>query len=224
MKAPKVIKGKDGATYILGDVGVEVGQFQVRVGKKIVAETEAFDSFEFGMTRLGELLTHATSVENHLVKTTISQLAIVALASLLEAYGKKRMAELEAQDKVRSWDAILNGTHYTLENLKTLAKENARSPIEQLLEERKLNLNDLNEFGRLFEQGFAMKISDLDRSDIYRIIELRHKIVHGGLKAEILYDAKEGKPPVFALPETARGYMNKTKDFVGSVHERTLGN
>jgi hypothetical protein len=166
MGAPKVIKGKDGATYILGGAGVQVGQFQARVGNKIVAETEAFDSFEFGMIRLGELITHASSVQNHLVKTTISQLAIVACASLLEAYGKKRMVELEAQGKIRNWEAILKGTNYTLENLKTQAKQNARSPVEQLLEERKLNMNDLNEFGRLFEDGLAVKVSDIERADI----------------------------------------------------------
>ncbi len=189
-----------------------------------VAETEAFDSFQFGMIRLDELLTHAANVENHLVRSTISQLVIVALASLLEAYGKRRMIELEAQDKVRSWDAIIKGTKYTLKNLKTEAKANAKSPIEQLLEERKLNLNDLNEFGRIFERGLGVKTSDLDRSDIYRIIELRHEIVHRGLKPETPHDARAGKTPVFALPEITRGYLNKTRDFVKSVHERTLGN
>jgi hypothetical protein len=219
----RVIKGRDGATYTVGDKGMQVGYFKVRSAGKVLVESPAIDSFRFGTMRLEEVLKHTSTLpENlNLVKWTVSQMVIVAVASLLEAYGKKRIVELELENKVKDWKAILKGINYKLPALQVIAKKNARSPIEQLLEERKLNMGDLDAFGRLLEEGFGIKVSDIDREQIYRIISLRQRIVHEGLTSDMLFDAGQGKPPIFATPEVTQDYVRKTLDFVNAVHERT---
>lgn len=224
MTGSKIIKGRNGSTIVAGSEGVEVGDFQLRKSGKLIAEAEAIGIFNFAMTRLMALLDYSEkSIDEkngnaNLVRSTISQLAIVTLASALEVYGKKRLIELEKSGKIADWSEILKNAGLTSDELQRRAKVNSRTPIEELIEERRLNFLDLDEFGRLFERGCGIRVSDIPRADVYRVLTLRHDIIHGGLRLDTLY--YDNGVPVLATPSKAKELASIVQDFTRSVHER----
>lgn len=133
----------------MGGEHIEVGDFKITYGDKLVAEAEAVDIFKFTIERLTKLIEYSEKLDENsfLVKSTISQLAIVTMASGLEIYGKKRLLEIEASGGIRNWNAILQRTGLPYEELQKRATANSRTHLEELIEERRLNLDNLDEFG-----------------------------------------------------------------------------
>jgi hypothetical protein len=227
MTDSKRITGRNGSIIEVGNKDVKMGDFQVWENGKLIAEAEAVDIFEFIITRLMLLLDYSQksidekSGNGYLVRSTISQLAIVSLASALEVYGKKRLVELERSGKISDWSEFLRNTGLAVGELQARAEANSRTLLEELIEERRLNILDLDEFGRLFEQGCGIKISDIPRRDIYRVVGLRHDIIHGGLRLDTLYHDK--CVPVFATPSKAKELANTVQKFIRTVHGRSAG-
>jgi hypothetical protein len=225
MNNAKEIRGRNGSTFIVGSEGLEVGDFQIRKKGKLIAEATAIDIFDFAMKRLAALLDYSEKEmeernrDRHLVRSTISQLAIVTLASALETYAKKRLTELERSARITDWNEVLRDTGLSSDELQRRAKTNSRTALEELIEERRLNLLSVDEFGRLFEQGCGIKVSDIPRSDVYRVVKLRHDIVHGGLRLDTLYYDKG--MPVFATPSIAKQLASAVNDFIHTVHQRS---
>jgi hypothetical protein len=217
------VKGRNGS---VGNKDFEIGDFQIHEGERLIAEPEAIQIFNFAMTKLTVLLDYAgAGIDQkdgsaNLVRSTISQLAIVALASALEVYGKKRLVELERSGKIADWSELLRKTDLTSDELHRRAKANSRTPLEELIEERRVNLLDLDEFGRLFERGCGIRVSDIPRKEVYRLLALRKEIIHGGLRSATLY-CDDGIP-VFATPSKAKELANLVEGFVRTVHERSV--
>jgi hypothetical protein len=226
MNNAKKVRGRDGSIFVIGGEGVEVGDFQFKKNGKLNAESDAIDIFEFVLTRLSALLDYSEKKieekngNEHLVRSTISQLAIVTLASALETYGKKRLIELERSSKISDWGEFLKKSGLSADELQRRAKVNSRTPLEELIEERRLNLLKLDEFGRLFEQGCKIKVSDIPRSDVYLVLRLRPKIIHEGLRLDTLYYDKG--VPVLATPSKAKQLANAVEEFIYTVHQRTI--
>ncbi len=91
--------GKDGAIYQIGDEGVQVGAYKVKIGGKTVLEPSAIELFDFQLDRIVVLIENCKKGD-FLFESILSQLVIVMIATAFETYVRTRFIELEKEGKV----------------------------------------------------------------------------------------------------------------------------
>jgi len=229
----QVIKGRDGSYILVGDEGVDVRAVYVKIRKRPIAEPSAIELFNFNIERVRVLPQGCKG--DFLFETTCVQAGIVLLVSALEAYFKKRFIELEKAgwrpDLDELFKRIFPRKYFKSRKNEILEKalSEGRSAVEVLVEEHRINFQDLNECKRAFNSCYGLKLGEIFSGKpqliekVRRIISYRHKIVHSGRDVTVLnYEEVPEQPPVFSNKQLLEEAMQDVIEFVNTFHEATL--
>lgn len=147
--------GEDGEIYQIGDKGIQVGYYRVKVGEKVVLEPTAKEIFDFQMEKI-KILIENCKKGDFLFESTLVQQIIVMLTTAFEVYTRTRFLELERKGKPLDMEALYRcfiSKRYR-EQFKEEIRENAhdqgRTELEVFIEgidgRRPINFQDWDSF------------------------------------------------------------------------------
>jgi hypothetical protein len=225
--------GKDGAIYQLGDKGIQVGFYAVRVGTETVLEPTAYEGFQFQMEKIQVLLRNCKTGD-FLFESIVVQQMIVMLTTAFEVYSRTRFIELEKEAKTANIDALCNrfvpGKYrqpFRVE-VRERAKEEKRTELEVFLDKRAISFQDWESFKDAYSKGYGLRIGEIGIPnqalvDIQKFILWRQRIIHSR-GDQTMINSHEVPPaqPIFTNKELAEKGLCVFRTVVDRFHEYTL--
>jgi len=188
--------GKDGALYQIGDEGVIVGSYSVRVDGQEVLSPLAKEIWDFTIVKTRHLLGHLSKDcgrEDFMFETILVQQILVMLVTGFEIYSKERFVELGGDSEP------LSRNHF------------------QSYDRTKETYKGI---GIKFGEIPGLKSDVLERLQKY--ILWRHKIIHSSQEMVILNaEQVPAKDPIFAKRELAEIAVSDFSYFINALHIET---
>ncbi len=229
--------GKDRRIHQIGDEGIQVGYYRVKVGEKVVLEPTAKDIFDFQMEKIKILIENCRKGD-FLFESTLVQQIIVMLTTAFETYTQTRFLELEKEGKPLDMEALYNrfiSKRYR-EQFKEEVREIARNQGETELEvfiagidgRRPINFQDWNSFKDAYSKGYGLKIGEIGIPNeillgVQRFIKWRHKIIHSK-EDDTMINFEDVPPaePIFTNKDLAEKGLKVFRKFIEELHKNTL--
>ena len=225
--------GKDGRIYQIGDEGVQVGYYSIKVGGETVLEPTAKEVFNFQMEKVRILIEHCKKGDL-LFESTLVQQIIVMLTTAFEVYTRTRFVELEKEGKPVNMEALYNRfvpSRYREQFKKEVtesASRQGKTELEILIERRRVNFQSWEDFKDAYNKGYGLRIGEIGVSsdillDVQKFIDWRHKIVHSR-HDQTMINAEEVPPaePIFTNKGLAEKGLDAFQRFMSEFHESTL--
>lgn len=225
--------GKDGKIYQIGDKGIQVGYYRVKVGKEVVLEPMAKEIFDFWMKKIRILIENCKRGD-FLFESTLVQQIIVMLTTAFEVYTRTRFVELEKEGKVVNMEALYNRfvpkkyREQFKEEVRESATKQGKTELEVFIERRRVNFQNWGEFKDAYNKGYELKIGEVDVPndillDVQRFINWRHKIIHSK-EDQTMINFEDVPPaePIFTNKDLAEKGLNAFQRFVNEFHKSTL--
>lgn len=225
--------GKDGAIYQIGDKGVKVGFYRVKVGEEIVLEPMAKEIFDFQMEKIRILIENCKKGD-FLFESTLAQQIIVMLTTAFEVYARTRFVELEKEGKginVEDLYARFIPKKYReqfKEETKEAASKQGKTELEVFVERRSVNFQDWESFKDAYNKGYNLKIGEISIQndillEVQKFIKWRHKIIHSK-SDQTMINFEEVPPaePIFTNKDLAEKGLNIFQKLINEFHESTL--
>lgn len=225
--------GKDGAIYQIGDKGIKIGSYRVKVGKKVVLEPTAKEIFDFQMEKI-RIVTENCQKVDFLFESTLVQQIMVMLTTAFEVYAWTRFVELEKKAKTVNIIELYNRfvpTKYReqfQEEINEAASKQRRTELEVFLERRSINFQDWESFKDAYNKGYGLKTGEIGIPndillEVQKFIKWRHRIIHSK-DDQTLINFEEVPPakPIFTNKDLAEKGLNTFQKFINEFHESTL--
>jgi hypothetical protein len=225
--------GKDGAIYQIGDKGVQVGFYRVKVGEKVILESTAKELFDFQMEKIRILIENCEKGD-FLFESTLAQQIIVMLVTAFETYAQTRFVELEEEGKVVNMEELYDRfipkkyREQFKEEIKEVASRQGNTELELFIERRQINFQDWESFKDGYNKGYGLKIGEIGIPndillEVQKFIKWRHKIIHSkGDQTMINFEEVPPKEPIFTNKDLAEKGLNIFQKFINELHKRTL--
>lgn len=229
--------GKDGAIYQIGDKGIQVGFYRVKVGEEVVLEPMAKEIFDFQMEKIRILIENCKKGD-FLFESTLVQQIMVMLTTAFEVYTRTRFVELEREGKTVNMEALYNRfvpkryREQFKEEVKEIASKQGKTELEVFIEgidgRRPINFQDWEAFKDAYNKGYGLKIGEIGISndillEVQKFIKWRHKIIHSrGDQTMINFEEVPPAEPIFTNKDLAEKGLNIFQKFINEFHESTL--
>lgn len=223
--------GRDGHIYKIGDTGVEVGHYSMRLGGRLVLQPTAIEAWRNTVQAL-EVLKNAKLEDGYAFEVVLSNFIIVALVTGFETYCKTRFLELESEGITPDLEALIVAFYsrreracLTLEDLKAEALAEKRTVIRRMVEERRINFQEYEHAKKAYRKAYGIRFGDIgissnDLALLQRLIRHRHKVVHFS-PWEGYLPTPLGKPE-FSNLKLVEKAIACFDHFVVKLHEATL--
>mgnify|MGYP000029317915 CR=1 FL=1 len=225
--------GKDGGIYQIGDKGIQVGYYRVKVGKEVVLEPMAKEIFDFQMEK-ARILIENCKKGDFLFESTLVQQIIVMLTTAFEVYTRARFVELEKEGKIVNMEALYNRfvpkkyREQFKEEVKESASKQGKTELEVFIERRRVNFQNWEDFKDAYNKGYDLKIGEIGVPndillDVQRFINWRHKIIHSkDDQTMINFEEVHPAEPIFTNKDLAEKCLNVFQKFIKKFHKKTL--
>ncbi len=225
--------GKDGGIYQIGDEGVKVGFYRVKVGEKVILEPIAKEIFDFQMEKIRILIENCKKGD-FLFESTLIQQIIVILTTAFEVYTRTRFIELEKEGKVINMEAlydpfILKGYREQFkEERREIASKQGKMELEVFIEKRQVNFQNWKDFKDVYNKGYGLKIGGIGIPndillDVQRFIDWRHMIIHSKDDRTMMnFEEVPPAEPIFTNKDLAEKGLSVFQKFINELHKSTL--
>ena len=225
--------GKEGRIYQIGDKGIQVGYYRVKVGKEVVLEPIAKEIFDFWMEKIRILIENCKRGD-FLFESTLVQQIIVMLTTAFEVYTRTRFVELEKEGKVVNIEALYNRfvpkkyREQFKEEVRESANKQGKTELEVFIERRCVNFQNWEHFKDAYNKGYGLKIGEVSVPndillDVQRFIDWRHKIIHSkDDQTMINFEEVPSAEPIFTNKDLAGKGLNAFQKFINEFHKSTL--
>jgi len=222
---------KDGAIYQIGDEGIKVGFYRIKVGEEVVLEPTAKEIFDFQLEKI-KILIENCKRGDFLFESTLAQHAIVILTTAFETYARTRFVELEKKRKI-NMDELYNRfiperyRNQLKEEIRETASKEGKTELEIFVDRRFINFQDWESFKDAYNRGYGLKIGEIGISndillEIQKFIKWRHKIIHSkDNQTMINFEEVPPAEPIFTNKNLAEKGLNIFREFIGKFHENT---
>lgn len=229
--------GEDGRIYQIGDKGVQVGYYRVKVGEKVVLEPTAKEIFDFQTEKIKILIENCRKGD-FLFESTLVQQIIVMLTTAFEVYTRTRFLELEREGKPLDMEALYS--HFIhkrykeqfKEETRKIARDQGKTELEVFIEgidgRRPINFQDWNSFKDAYNKGYCLKIGEIGIPneillEVQRFITWRHKIIHSKDEQTMInFESVPLAEPIFTNKDLAEKGLNIFQKFIKELHKSTL--
>ncbi|MDY6896119.1 MAG: hypothetical protein SVO01_12015 [Thermotogota bacterium] len=228
---------KDRGIYQIGDKGIQVKYYRVKVGEEVVLEPTAKEIFDFQMEKVRILIENCKKGD-FLFESTLVQQIIVMLTTAFEVYSRTRFIELEKEDKIVNMGALYNCfvprryREQLKEEVSEIVIKQRKTDLEVFIEgidgRRHVNFQDWKSFKDAYNKGYGLKIGEIgipnDISlDVQRFIRWRHEIIHSK-DDQTMINFEEVPPaePLFTNKDLAEEGLNAFQKFCNEFHKYTL--
>ncbi len=224
--------GKDGAIYQIGDKGIQVGFYRVKVGEKVVLEPMAREIFDFQMEKVRILIENCKKGD-FLFESTLAQQIIVMLTTAFEVYARTRFVEFEKEGKVVNMEGLYERfipkkyrKQFKGEINETTSKQ-GKTELEVFIERRSVNFQNWESFKDAYNKGYGLKIWEIGiPNDILveaqKFIKWRHKIIHSkGDQTIINFEEVPPSEPIFTNKDLAEKALDVFQKVISKLHENT---
>ncbi len=225
--------GRDGHVYQIGDEGIQIGYYRVKVGNRIILEPTAKEIFDFQMEKIKILIDNCKKGD-FLFESTLVQQIIVMLTTAFETYTKTRFIELEKEGKPPNMENLYNrfvSRRYkdkVREEIREISKEEGKTELEVFVSKRHINFQNWEDFKDAYNKGYGVKVGQIGVPndilvEIQKFIKWRHKIVHSKEDQTIInFENVPPAEPIFTNKELAERGLYIFKEFINKFHEYTL--
>ena len=225
--------GKDGAIYQIGDEGIKVGFYRVKVGEEVVLEPMAKEIFDFQMEKIRILIENCKKGD-FLFESTLAQQIIVMLTTAFEVYARARFVELEREGKALNMEDLYDRfipkkyREQFKEETKEAASKQRKTELEVFIERRSVNFQDWESFKDAYNKGCSLKIGEIGIPndillEMQKFIKWRHKIIHSkGDQTMINFEEVPPAEPIFTNKDSAEKGLNIFQKFISELHKSTL--
>jgi hypothetical protein len=225
--------GKDGGIYRIGNKGIQVGYYMVKVGREIVLEPTVKEIFDFQIKKMGILIENCKKGD-FLFESTLVQQIIVMLVTAFEVYTRTRFVELEKEGKVVNMEALYERfvsekyREQFKEEVREIANKQGKTELEVFVEKRRINFQNWEEFKDAYNRGYELKIGEIGipndvLHDVQMFIRWRHKIIHSKDDQTIInFEEVPPAEPVFTKKDLAEKGLNVFQKFINEFHKTTL--
>ncbi len=229
--------GEDGRIYQIGDKGIQVGYYRVKLGEKVVLEPTAKEVFDFQMEKIKRLIENCKR-EDFLFESTLVQQIIVMLTTAFEVYTRTRFLELEREGKPLDMEALYSRfipkryREQFKEEIREIAREQGKTELEVFIEgidgRRPINFQDWDSFKDAYNKGYGLKIGETGIPneillEVQRFIKWRHKIIHSKDDQTIInFEEVPPAEPIFTNKDLAEKGLNVFQKFIEELHKNTL--
>ncbi len=225
--------GKDRAIYQVGDKGIKVGFYRVKVGEEVVLEPTAKEIFDFQMEKI-KILIENCKKGDFLFESTLVQQIIVMLTTTFEVYARTRFIELEKEGKIVNMDELYNrfvskkyGEQFK-EEIKEAVSRRGKTELEVFIESRYVNFQDWESFKDAYNKGYSLKIGEIGIPNdillqVQKFIKWRHKIIHSKSDQTMInFEEVPPSEPIFTNKVLAEKGLDIFQKFINEFHESTL--
>ena len=225
--------GKDGSIYQIGDKGIKVGFYRVKVGEEVVLEPTAKEIFDFQMEKVRILIENCKKGD-FLFESTLAQQIIVMLTTALEVYAQTRFIELEKEGKAINMENLYTRfipkkyREQFKEEIKEAASRQEKTKLEVFIKRRSVNFQNWESFKDAYNKGYGLKIGEIGIPndvllEIQKFIKWRHKIIHSkGDQTMINFEEVPPAEPIFTNKDLAEKSLNTFQKFIAEFHKSTL--
>jgi hypothetical protein len=225
--------GKNGAIYQIGDKGIQVGFYRVKVGEEVILEPMAKELFDFQMEKVRILIENCKKGD-FLFESALAQQIIVMLVTAFEIYAQTRFVELEEEGKVVNMEGLYDRfipkkyREQFKEEIKEVASRQGKTELESFIERGQINFQDWESFKDGYNKGYGLKIGEIGIPndillEVQKFINWRHKIIHlKGDQTMINFEEVPPKKPIFTNKDLAEKGLNIFQKFINELHESTL--
>jgi hypothetical protein len=225
--------GKNGEIYQIGDKGIKVRGYRVKMGNEVVLEPTAKELFDFQLERV-EILIKNCKKGDFMFESTLVQQIIVMLTTAFELYARTRFIELEAEGKSVNLEKLFKRfvsnkyREQTKKEINQTATKQGKTEITVFIERRIINFQDWKCFKEAYNKGYNLKVGKIGipneiLGDVQKFIEWRHKIIHSkGEQTMINFEEVPPATPIFTTKELAEKGLNTFQKFVDIFHKNTI--
>lgn len=224
--------GKDGAIYQIGDRGIKVGYYRVKVGGEVVLEPTAKEIFDFQAEKI-KILVENCKKGDFLFESTLAQQIIVMLTTAFEVYARTRFIELEKEGKAVNMKGLYDRfipkkyREQFKEEIKEVTSRQGKTELEVFIERRSVNFQDWESFKDAYNKGCGLKIGEIGIPndillEVQKFIKWRHKIIHSrGDQTMINFEEVPPAEPIFTNKDLAEKGLDIFQRFISELHENT---
>lgn len=225
--------GKDGAIYQIGDEGVKVGFYRVKVGEEVVLEPTAKEIFDFQLEKIRILIANCKKGD-FLFESTLAQQIIVMLTTAFEVYVRTRFVELEKNGRSVNMGELYNRfvpekyREQFREEIMEAANKQRKTELEVFIEKRSVNFQDWESFKDAYNKGYNLKIGEIGIAndillEVQKFIKWRHKIIHSKSDQTMInFEEVPPEEPIFTNKDLVEKGVNVFHKFISEFHENTL--
>lgn len=223
--------GKDGGIYQIGDKGIQVGYYRVKVGEEVVLEPTAEEILDFQMEKIRILIENCKKGD-FLFESTLVQQIIVMLITAFEVYTQTRFLELGKEGKAVNMEGLYERfipkkyREQFKEEIKEAAVKQRKTELEVFIERRSVNFQDWESFKDAYNKGFGLKIGEIGIPndfllEVQKFIKWRHKVIHSkGDQTMINFEEIPPVEPIFTNKDLAEKGLNIFQKFISELHKR----
>jgi hypothetical protein len=224
--------GKDGAIYQIGNEGIKVGFYRVKVGEEVVLEPTAKEIFDFQIEKIRILIQNCKKGD-FLFESTLAQQIIVMLTTAFEIYARTRFVELEKEGKAVNMEGLYDRfvpkkyREQFKEEIKETASKQGKTELEVFIESRSINFQDWESFKDAYNKGYGLKIGEIGIPnnilvEVQKFIKWRHKIVHSKSDQTMInFEKVPPAKPIFTNKDLAEKGLDIFQKFIGELYENT---
>ena len=229
--------GRDGRIYQIGDKGIRVGYYRVKVGEEVILEPTAKEIFDFQMEKVRILIENCKKGD-FLFESTLVQQIIVMLTTAFEVYTRTRFLELEKEGKPANMEALYNRfipkryREQFKEEVREIASKQGKTELEVFIEgidaRRPINFQDWESFKDAYNKGYGLRIGEIGISndvllEVQKFVKWRHKIIHSkDDQTMINFEEVPRAEPIFTNKGLAEKGLNVFQKFINELHKSTL--
>lgn len=229
----KLRVGKDGAIYQIGNEGIKVRSYRVKVGKEILLEPTAKEIFDFQTEKIMSLIENCKKGD-FLFETTLVQQIIVMLTTGYEVYARTRFLELEKTGNAVNMRALYDlfiPEKYRQQYKKEIrehASKQKKTELEVFIGKRAVDFQNWRSFKGAYNKGYNLKVGEISilnevLPEVQRFLKWRHKIIHSKGDQTII-NSEEVPPakPLFTNKDLADKGLKIFQQFINKFHESSL--
>jgi hypothetical protein len=224
----------DGTVHQLGDEGFEVMGVRIQRGDQILLAPTAIEVWQSTLLAV-ELLWTGQSDHGFMFEVLQTTSTLSMLVTGLENYGKTRLMELEKEGISPDTSALFFAFASKAEResarfveLQTDAAVTNRSVFETVVENIRINFQNLDDLKRAFRAAYGVKLAEIGidsnvLGELRRLIGYRHRIIHVSPTLAVLnLDRVPSDAPVFANRALSEAAVAVFRAVIDALHKASI--